>query len=299
MTDILKDRRFNGRGIINTLLAIVLVGICGGCAKPFSYLPSRNYLRTADHGSAPTAHSDSLRVVSYNIYLSSDIDQAIVDLQRNERLAGADIILLQEMDAVDTERIAGALGMNSVYWPSFKWLRNKTFGNAILSRWPITGQFVVALPYANPIIGFKRLGVAADIRVGRRTVRAVNVHLSTVVTPLSRRLEQATTMLDSLAAVDGPVVFAGDFNTVTRSDRVETTRLMRRAGFRQVPMPPGPTASSVLDFTGLTLVLDHFYYRGLIAGESDIDRTAAASDHYPIWATFAWPDPGGEIGEFR
>jgi endonuclease/exonuclease/phosphatase (EEP) superfamily protein YafD len=299
MTDILKERSLTARHIFVLLLAAALAAACGGCAKPFTYLPSRNYLRTVDNGAAPTVRNDSLRVVSYNIYLSNDIDQAIVDLQGNERLAGADILLLQEMDAADTERIALALGMNSVYWPSFKWLRNKTFGNAILSPWPITEQLVVALPHANPLIGFKRLGVAADIRVGRRTVRAVNVHLSTVITPLNRRLEQATTMLDSLADVSGPVVFAGDFNTVTRSDRLAMNRLMRKAGLRQVLLPPGPTASSLLDFTGLTLILDHFYYRGLVAGEGGIDRTAAASDHYPIWATFAWPDADGESGEIR
>jgi endonuclease/exonuclease/phosphatase (EEP) superfamily protein YafD len=276
--------------IIPILPAIVLLGLLGGCAKPFSYLPSDNYLRTVDQEVPRSDPGDSLRVASYNIYLSKDIDQAIVDLKQNERLAGADILLLQEMDGDDTQRIAEALGMNSVYWPSFRWLRNKTFGNAVLSPWPISDQYVVALPHANPIIGFKRLGVAADILIGQRMVRAVNVHLATFSTSLENRLEQASTMLDSLAATEGPVIFAGDFNTLTRSERNKMRRFMRKAGYDQVRMPPGPTASSWLDFMGLKLILDHIYFRGLVAVEGGIDRTADASDHFPIWATFTWSD---------
>jgi endonuclease/exonuclease/phosphatase (EEP) superfamily protein YafD len=286
----LADRKRDFLCFINLLSAIALLGLLGGCAKPFSYLPSDNYLRTVNKAASRSVPGDSLRVVSYNIYLSQDIDQAIVDLQQNERLAGADILLLQEMDAADTERIAQALSMNSVYWPSFRWLRNKTFGNAVLSPWPISDQYVVALPHANPIIGFKRLGVAADLLIGHRMVRAVNVHLATFTTSQEKRLEQASTMLDSLAAVEGPVIFAGDFNTLTRSERNKMRRFMRKAGYDQVAMPPGPTASSWLDFMGLELILDHIFYRGLVPVEGGIDRTAEASDHFPIWATFAWSD---------
>lgn len=278
------------RFLIPILLAGALWVLISSCAKPFSYLPTTSNLLTVEQDTLVGARSDSLRVASYNIYLSQDIDQAIADLQRNERLAGADIIVLQEMDGADTERIARALKMNSIYWPSFKWRREKTFGNAVLSRWPISAEYAVALPHANPIMRFKRLGVGADIMVGQQQVRVVAVHLSTMALSLEKRLEQAVTLIDSLATVEGPVILAGDFNTVTKTDRLEMNRLMRKSGFRQVSLPRGRTAHNFLDFTGLELVLDHFYYRGLVAVEGGIDINAEASDHFPIWATFTWPD---------
>ena len=297
MVEIRKPAQWSRRRILKLLIPLLLAGglwgLIGSCAKPFSYLPSNSNLLTVEQDQQFVAPGDSLRVVSYNIYLSEDIDQAIADLQRNERLAAADIIVLQEMDGADTERIARTLKMNSIYWPSFKWRREKTFGNAVLSRWPISEEYVVALPHANPIMGFKRLGVGADIRVGQHQVRVVAVHLSTMAVSLENRLEQAVTLIDSLAVVEGPVILAGDFNTVTRTDRTEMTRLMRKSGFRQVRLPQGRTAHNFLDFTGMELILDHFYYRDLVAVDGGIDRKAEASDHYPIWATFTWPDSTG------
>ena len=278
------------------IMVLALSLLLGGCLDVVNYPATGENLSRGDHGLAPAAMPavapDSLLVASYNIYLGQDIDQALADLRANPRLAGADVLLLQEVDPDGAERLARALRMNHVYWPSF-WISRtgRLFGNAVLSRWPIIDRMAVQLPHANPLIGIRRVAVAADIQVGDRRLRVVDVHLSTVTVPTAHRLQQATVALDSLAGVAGPVVFGGDFNTVSRSDRLQMRRLLRKAGFRPVHLPPGATAHSrVLAFTGFRLRLDHLYGRGLTPGDGGIDRRARASDHYPVWGTFAWPE---------
>ena len=290
----LKSRPRGARLIAPMLIAVlvsVLLPRLSGCASPAPYTLIADNLHLANYAPARSsiATPDSLRVAAYNIYLAQDIDLAIADLQANPNLAGADILLLQEMDTLAVDRIARALGMNYVYWPSFVQPRSgRLFGNAVLASWPIVDRVAVPLPHPNPIIGLRRLGVAADVQVGDRRVRAVSVHLSTMAVPLDRRLEQAQTLVDSLGTATGPIIFAGDFNTVGRVGRNEVSRLMRRAGYRAVPLPPGPTAQSRISFLGLRLVLDHIYERGFSAARSGVDRTARASDHYPIWAVLTW-----------
>ena len=185
--------------------------------------------------------------------------------------------------------------MDYVYWPSFLiWRTERLFGNAVLSRWPIADQMAVDLPHKNPIIGIRRVAVAADIIIGEQRLRVVNVHLSTTAVSQEKRLEQAATVIDSLATTTGPIIIGGDFNTATKSSRVLMARLMRKAGYRQLRLPPGPTASSVVAITGLDLILDGFFYRDLTAGTSGIDRQAETSDHYPVWGVFGWPAGDGE-----
>lgn len=274
-----------GFGLVGVGLILLM-----GCSGRVAYSPIADHLHQGNYGVAPTVVGDSLRVASYNIAFAQEIEQGLQDLQNNPHLVDADIILLQEMDRQGTDQMAKTLRMNYVYWPAFvHQYHGRTFGNAVLSRWPIVGQEAVVLPHPNPVDGHHRLAVAADVQVGSNRVRAVSVHLSTIVVSLENRMEQATTLIDSLAAPDYPTVFGGDFNTAGKAGVQALRRLMRKAGYRQVRLPTGATASGgILNLTGHKLILDHFFYTGLTGGSSGIDRTTLASDHYPIWSVFAW-----------
>src|SRR5687767_9964801 len=77
---------------------------------------------------------DTLRVVSFNVKYAERIDSAIVVLTTESALRDADVLLLQEMDAIGTRRIAEALGMSYVYYPAiFRHRSARDFGNAVLS----------------------------------------------------------------------------------------------------------------------------------------------------------------------
>nr|MEE4268822.1 endonuclease/exonuclease/phosphatase family protein [Candidatus Krumholzibacteria bacterium] len=242
----------------------------------------------------PAAESppDSLLVVSYNIAFARNTREVTAQLMNDPHLGAADVLLLQEMDLEGVDFMARALGLNYVYGPAYRHPRyGRLWGNAILSRWPIAGQADLVLPYPNPFSENRRRAVAADVLVKGRKVRAVSVHLSTAVIPLSDRLKQAAVLADSLGQVSWPVIVGGDFNTGSRQEIKELRQVMRGRRFRQVRLPAGKTAlGGALDFFNHTLVLDHFFFRGLAWQRAGIADEYTASDHFPVWAEFRFPE---------
>lgn len=243
---------------------------------------------------APQGHAwpDSFLVVSYNIAHARQAALAVEEILSDPRIQQVDVLLLQEMDAIQSEYMARQLEMNYVYAPAYIHTRSKRrYGTSVLSRWPILESRGLVLPHPNPFSSNHRRAVSADLKVGERRLRVVSVHLSTIVIPLNDRMDQVATLVDTLGQVDGPIIIGGDFNTVGPAEVIKARQAMRQGGFRQVRLPRGHTADPrPIDMINFDLVLDHFFYRGLVAHGSGIAHEFKASDHFPVWAFFAFED---------
>src|SRR5205814_1518907 len=94
---------------LSILTVAGLLLLLSGCAPTVNLLNpltpkfEGSYARPVS-GPAPAA-SSRIRVVSFNIKLGDEIDRAI-EVLRGGELGGADVISLQEVDEVGTERIA-------------------------------------------------------------------------------------------------------------------------------------------------------------------------------------------------
>jgi hypothetical protein len=103
----------------------------------------------------PPDFSEDLTVISSNTHFVENIGLAIEELGE---IPNIDILLLQEVDEIETERIARALKQNYVYYPaSVHTKHDKNFGNAILSNWPIKESEKLILPHENPKNGQIRI----------------------------------------------------------------------------------------------------------------------------------------------
>lgn len=262
-----------------------------GCGVKTGYAPSavKVYRGAAKHP-APSV-PDSLRVVSWNIQFAEQVPVALEEIQANSDLAGADIILVQEMTREGVEVMAQALGMHHIYGlaavhPHHK----KLFGNGVLSRWPIVGDKAIQLPHETLITGHRRIAVAADISLGGQIVRAISIHTATMVMDLDKRVDQAKAARDSLGDFTGPVIMGGDFNTVTDYEVKLLRQIMRRLRLDTVRLPEGPTiVNKIKKIPGSVPVLDHFFVKDFTAGSRGIASETTASDHYPVWAVLAIP----------
>jgi endonuclease/exonuclease/phosphatase family metal-dependent hydrolase len=219
--------------------------------------------------------NDTLRIVSFNIEFAKRVDSAIALLRSDTTLRGADVILLQEMDAPSTQRIAEALGMAYVYYPAIYHKRAKhDFGNAVLSRWPIVEDAKLILPHPSRYAGTNRTATAATLRVGDTLVRVYSTHLGT---PLdvrgSRRREQLRAIVADAARFP-LVVIAGDLNDH------DVGRVARDAGYAW-PTESGPRTTRLGRW-------DHIFLKGLKAPETNASGTVLdayrISDHRPVWA---------------
>ncbi|MBE0566016.1 MAG: endonuclease/exonuclease/phosphatase family protein [Krumholzibacteria bacterium] len=279
------------------LLPGALALLAAGCGTTTGYAPET---APVYHGRpsrpAPAAVADSLTIVAWNIQYGEDVPGALAELRAHPRLAVADVILLQEMGRDGVAALAESLGLHWVYGlASIHPHHAKPFGNAVLARWPLTAPEPLTLPHPTPVTGHRRIAVAADVELGEGTVlRAVSVHTATMLVDQDKRIEQAAAVLDSLGG-SGPVIVGGDFNTVSDWEVTLLRRVARRAGFRHLWLPPGPTiANRYLKLPGQAAVLDHVLVRDLEAGARGVVRTATASDHYPVWAVVA--RPGAPVG---
>jgi endonuclease/exonuclease/phosphatase family metal-dependent hydrolase len=219
----------------------------------------------------------ALRIVTFNIKFSREIDRAIELFQKNHDLQNPDIIALQEMNNAGVDRIARALGMSYVYYPAaFHPQGSGDFGNALLVRGTIESDHKLILPHTSRLRHMLREAVAADVVVDGIALRAYSVHLETPFQiSASDRRDQARAIVQDAARYPGPVVIAGDFNS-----RDIVGEVFGDAGFQWVTRDAGHTISF--------FSWDHVFVRGLALKapprKGIVLNNNGASDHLPVWA---------------
>jgi endonuclease/exonuclease/phosphatase family metal-dependent hydrolase len=254
----------------------LLVTLVTGCGIGRNYLePEGPRYGAAPPGSTASAVPDTLRIVSFNIEFAYQVDSAIAVLQSEPALQRADILLLQEMDAAASARVAHALGMWYVFYPAtFHFRTRRDFGNAVLSRWPIVADEKLMLPHRSRYSNTLRTATAATIRIGSQEVRAYSTHLGTYAdVDFEARAEQLRAVIADAAHYDH-VVIAGDMN------QPGVGHVARAAGY------VWPTEAAPR--TSILGRLDHIYLKGFVVpdenGAGTVLNVRGASDHLPVWA---------------
>jgi endonuclease/exonuclease/phosphatase family metal-dependent hydrolase len=255
--------------------------LSGACAPATNLLSANQPQFLGQYAPAPVTvpaaapAAAPLRVVTFNIKESQEIDGAIAVLQ-GDSLRGADVVMLQEMNESGVDRIARELRLNYAYYPAV--IHHRTgdyYGPAVLSRWPIERSWKVMLPYGSWDRGMRRTATAAVLRANGLHVLVYAVHLETMV-KLSpeKRAEQVRAVTDDAKRFSGPVVIAGDFNDYAMA------ACMHREGFRWLTEWVGPTHT--------IFPMDHILTRGLApvepGGVGVVHEVHGASDHHPVWA---------------
>jgi len=273
---------------IRPLALSLLLPALGACAHGMNYTDPAGprYSGAPEQALAPASaiageprvapRPGRIRVASFNIAWSRHMDEAIGLIQADTGLAGADLLMLQEMDEASAARAAQALGMYYVYYPATLHPRtDRNFGNALLSRWPIEDDRKLILPHTSWQLGTQRIAVLGTVRIGNERVRVAAPHFGTIVEifPWGQR-DQARTLLASVEEHDF-VIVAGDFNTGGLGEMFE------ERGFTWPTQEIGSTHHG--------WSFDHIFARGFIpVGRGKVKDVGEVSDHKPVWADLAW-----------
>jgi endonuclease/exonuclease/phosphatase family metal-dependent hydrolase len=247
--------------------------------------PARNY--RSPHGpkfsgsfvqSVPSI-KDSIKVISFNLKFSRQIKQAIKEFRNFSDLHGADIILLQEMDESGTDSIAKILHYNYIYFPATLHPQShRNFGNSILSKWPLTEEKKIILPFEPAIGRTQRIAVGATVIVNDYKIRIYSTHLATVVLSEEKRLLQADSLLKSIPEDYKYVIVGGDFNSVFAKNIRDIEEIFQANHFYRASKNAGYTVKK----GPFELTLDHLFvknFKTLNAGT----HSTEASDHRPLW----------------
>jgi len=278
---------------LNRLAAIApLAALVAGCVAVVNYqspigprygaAPATRATAALSEAAGLPRAGRSLRVVTFNVQWGEHIERAINVLTTRAPLPEADIVVLQEMDADGTRRIAEALGMGWVYYPAAVHpKKGRDFGNAILSRWPIVADRKLMLPHIGGLRHAQRIATAATVMVGQTPVRVYSAHLGTPsdIRPAKRRDQADAIMAD--AATYAFVIIAGDMNSHGIGKEFVAN------GFHW------PTEHN--GFTTAVFNWDHVFLKGFAAPLPDrkftgiVRDTLGTSDHDPVWAVAQLP----------
>jgi len=225
---------------------------------------------------------ETLTVVTYNIWFSEDINQAILDLREIDSQRNLDILLLQEMDEIGVEQIARELQLNYVYFPAaIEPTYDKNFGNAILSRWSIVDSKKLILPHKSLSNRMSRIATRATIRIHGVDILVYSLHTESIFSIPKFREEQYRAILDDIGPEVELVIVGGDFNSFTDADAKKVGEIYKQAGFTRASDGSGNTLFKY----GIGAPSDHIFTKGFVVEGTGKLSEAMASDHVPIWVT--------------
>jgi endonuclease/exonuclease/phosphatase family metal-dependent hydrolase len=270
------------------LLGLALMAgawLSGGCAPATNLLGVNQPEFLGRYAPSSVSSAAPLRVVTFNIKESREIDRAIAVL-RSDSVRDADVVALQEMSESGVDRIARALHLNYAYYPAV--IHHRTggyYGPAILSRWPIERSWKVLLPHGSWDRGLRRTATAAVVVANGLPILVYSVHLETMVklSP-AKRTEQVLAVTEDAKGFPGPVVIAGDLNDYAMAARIH------HEGYTWTTEWVGPTHT--------IFSMDHILTRGLVPAEpcgvGVVREVWGASDHHPVWALLV-PAPASTL----
>jgi len=242
----------------------------------------------------------NIRVVTYNIHKCvGAVDRRynlarIVDVIRHYQ---PDLVLLQEVarfrressGVLQADILGDALQLSHRIWiPNVRVQHARGYGNAILSRWPISDADNINLTIGpkkrrSALYSKVRISVSGKggARVQTRTLHLFNLHLG--LSGIERRMQLKKLLSHAhfgRISRTSPIVVAGDLNDVWGT---LGRQVMRPAGFRGTDRKPQtfPAYAPVR-------ALDSLYVRGEIQIASLMSSRLAlarqASDHLPLVA---------------
>ena len=232
-----------------------------------------------------------LRVLCYNIHYGqgNDGEYDLGRLAAVIRDADPDLVALQEVDVVversgrvhQAQELARLTGMAVRYGPTQHY-QGGLYGNAVLTRLPISDVQIQPLPYTAATAErttYPRGAIAVTVRLNSGLLRFVSTHFQHNV-PEDRVAEAKA--INALFAVDGvTTILAGDMNATPDAEPV---RILDRQWKNAIGREAAATAPSQAPRSRI----DYVFYRGsrLKLMSSKVIAESMASDHRPVLAVF-------------
>lgn len=132
--------------------------------------------------------------------------------------------------------------------------------------------------YPEPVLKTPKVALVTFYKLAssQPCLMVVNLH-ATLFRSIKRAVEELDHLLERLPQHDGPMIFAGDFNTFTPRYFQAIQAKLETIGLHYVTIPNDPRRS--LDH------LDQLFVRGLDVRDIHVDTRIRSSDHFPIRAT--------------
>jgi len=241
---------------------------------------------------APAPEPAAVRLVCWNIHHGRGLDER-VDPERiaaELRELGADLVCLQEVDVgvarsgrIDLPReLASRLGFHAAFGKNIDY-QGGDYGNAILSRWPITEQS--NHHYRMLRAGEQRGLLQVRVEIAARPLWVMSTHLDYRSDDAERRINVEEILQHCARLGDGPFVVAGDFNDLPGSPVHEALGAVLLDAFAAAPTGAGESYPAAAPQKRIDWVLVR--RDGAVQPVAARVAATAASDHRPVVVDFA------------
>lgn len=191
--------------------------------------------------------------------------------------ATSDLILCQE--ALLSDQCLKLFSMNGfefVHATSYERIDGFRDGVLTVSRLESDGyQKRILCKFPEPIFKTPKAALVTTHRIigMQKPIMVINIHAR-----LFRRIEVAMEeiihVMDQLPEHQGPIIFAGDFNTFSPGYLRVINKVLETHGLKHVPVPNDPRTSLGS--------LDQVFVKDLEVNSIHVDTTIVGSDHFPI-----------------
>ena len=157
-------------------------------------------------------------------------------------------------------------------------------GVAILSSFDFSEVARLDLPW-HECAWRPRLALYAHFRFRAHDLHLFNVHIDPHANTVEQ-FEQHEAVLERAEKLEGSVVIAGDFNTLSKKSCLEMRRFMESRGF----ITPFPQKLATWRAGAIRLQPDWIFLRGVSASRWGVCKFSGVSDHWPIWVELAFDE---------
>ncbi|MES2802483.1 MAG: endonuclease/exonuclease/phosphatase family protein [Bdellovibrionota bacterium] len=207
----------------------------GPCSFLCESIPdSANVMHSMGQASLPTLNSAKLSILSWNIYKgrNAEYKKSFAALAKNR-----DLIMLSE--ATTGSPVSDSLKMPGFEWhlaASFDMKNDIAAGTALGSQARPHNVHYYRTKDIEPFVKSPKATVLASYAIPGSSKKLLAISIHGINWDGDAALERQLNMiLPELKAHDGPIVFAGDFNTKNASRVALTKRILASAGLKQVP----------------------------------------------------------------
>lgn len=222
--------------------------------------------------------SEEYTVLSWNIEKTKDKSfyRDFNQLKNN----GLDIVHFQE--SLLTEEFQNLVETSPLNWStavSFKIFKNLKTGISVGSRFLIKKIKSFKSPDTEPITKTPKVSLFSYVKIQgtNTTLLLANVHLINFVS-IQKFKNHLNQIILEISKHDGPVIFAGDFNSWSENRKRYIMKVTRTLSLNLVDFP------RLLFYE--TFRLDHFFVRGITVTHKKILTHIKSSDHYPLLIKF-------------
>lgn len=275
--------RFLFAGI--TFVILVIIFLFSGAAVNNYYqilTPKPGKIIESTPGfSQKTIDPESIKILNWNVYkgkrdgYSDDFNQLSRDM---------DIILIQEALLKDKGRESFRVkGMGWYFAQSFSYHEESIYTTGImtLSRvCPLSATYS-RTRFKEPLTHTPKVSLLTEYALKRtkKKLLVVNTHGINFVKSAAFESQMAD-LEKKIKGHQGPVIFAGDFNTWNKKRMFILTRIINRLEMKEVGFYPDTRAKRFGYF------IDHVFYKGLKIKQTKVFEAIKSSDHKAVEIEF-------------